>query len=55
MEYALIVAEVLKLGWVIPILVLGVILGSPWFKGLIGEWIVRLAGQCRRTTCGGGL
>ena len=47
MEYALIVAEVLKLGWVIPILVLGVILGSPWFKGLIGEWIVRLAGQWR--------
>lgn len=47
MDYAPIVAQVFKLWWFIPILVVLVILGSPWFKGIVGETLVRLAGKLR--------
>lgn len=33
--------------WLIPLVILGAILRSPWFKGLVGEQLVRLAAWLR--------
>lgn len=47
MDYTPIVNEVLKLWWLIPIILLIGILKSPWFKGVTGETLVRLAARLR--------
>ncbi|MDY0040487.1 MAG: NERD domain-containing protein [Desulforhabdus sp.] len=47
MDYSPIINEVFKLWWIIPILpVLGVF-KTPWFKGLLGEAIVKFAARLR--------
>ncbi|QSA99352.1 NERD domain-containing protein [Methylococcus sp. EFPC2] len=33
--------------WLIPLAVLAAIIQSPWFKGLVGEWLVRFAAWLR--------
>ena len=33
--------------WLIPLAVLAAIIQSPWFKGLVGEWLVRFAAWIR--------
>lgn len=47
MDYFPIIAQVLKLWWVMPILVLLGILRSPWFKGLVGEVLVKVTSRLR--------
>lgn len=48
MDTNLITTEILKtLWWVIPIALIMAILRSPWFKGLVGESLVKLAAKLR--------
>ncbi|MEX0731732.1 MAG: nuclease-related domain-containing protein [Aquisalimonadaceae bacterium] len=47
MDYAPIINEVFKLWWVIPILFVISIFKTPWFKGLIGEALVKFAARLR--------
>jgi restriction system protein len=47
MDYSPIVSQVFKLWWVAPILVLLVVLKTPWFKGVVGESLVKFAGKLR--------
>jgi len=35
------------MNWLIPLAVLAAIIQSPWFKGLVGEWLVRFAAWLR--------
>jgi len=46
-DYSPLIAQVLKLWWVIPILVLLGILQSSWFKGYCGEVLVKVASRFR--------
>jgi hypothetical protein len=39
--------EVLKLWWIIPILLVIAVVKSPWFKGLLGEALVKFAARLR--------
>jgi hypothetical protein len=41
MDYSPIINEVFKLWWVIPILLVIAVFKSPWFKGLLGETLVK--------------
>ena len=34
-----------QLWWIFPLLIATVIVKTPWFKGLFGEWLVRLSAQ----------
>lgn len=47
MDYSPIVNEVFKLWWVIPILLFISIFKTPWFKGVLGEALVKLAAKLR--------
>ena len=47
MDYSAIVNEVFKLWWVIPILLFISIFKTPWFKGVLGEALVKLAAKLR--------
>lgn len=47
MDYSPIVNEVFKLWWVIPILLLITIFKTPWFKGALGEAMVKFAAKLR--------
>ena len=47
MEYSLLINEVVKFWWVIPIVLMFSILRAPWFKGLLGEASVKLAALLR--------
>jgi len=31
--------------WLIPLLILGSVLKTPWFKGLLGEWLVKVSAK----------
>lgn len=45
MDYSPIINEVLKLWWVVPIILAVGVLKSPWFKGVVGESLVRVAAK----------
>ena len=47
MDYSPIVNEVFKLWWVIPILLFISFFKTPWFKGVLGEALVKLAAKLR--------
>lgn len=47
MDFSSIVNEVFKLWWVIPILIFLFIFKTPWFKGVLGETLVRLTARLR--------
>lgn len=47
MDYAPIVNELLRLWWVIPILFVVAVFKTPWFKGLLGEALVKFAARLR--------
>lgn len=47
MDYTLIINEVLKLWWTIPIMLMLVVFKSPWFKGLLGEALVKFTAWLR--------
>lgn len=47
MDYSPILNEVFKLWWVIPILLVFAVTGTPWFKGLVGEALVKFAARIR--------
>ena len=47
MDYSPIISEVFKLWWVIPILLVITIFKTPWYKGVLGESLVMLAGDLR--------
>jgi hypothetical protein len=47
MDYSPIFNEVFKLWWVIPILLFISIFKTPWFKGVLGETLVKFAAQLR--------
>lgn len=47
MDYSPIVNEVFKLWWVIPIILVISIFKTPWFKGVLGENLVKLAAKLR--------
>src|SRR5690554_1166944 len=47
MDYSPIINEAFKLWWVIPILLVISIFKTPWFKGLLGEALVKLAAKWR--------
>jgi hypothetical protein len=47
MDYSPIVNEVLKLWWVIPILLFISIFRTPWFKGVLGEALVKCTARLR--------
>lgn len=47
MDYSLIINEIFKLWWVVPILLVVRIFSSPWFKGLTGEVLVKFAARLR--------
>jgi restriction system protein len=36
---------VAQLWWVFPLLIAGAVVKTPWFKGLFGEWLVRLSAK----------
>ena len=40
MDYSLMVNEVFKLWWVLPLLLVVLIAKTPWFKGVLGEGLV---------------
>lgn len=45
MDYSPLLKPLLQLWWVIPILVLIGIIKSPWFKGTVGETLVRISSR----------
>lgn len=47
MDYSPIVNEVFKLWWLIPILLVITVFKTPWFKGLLGETLVKFAAWLR--------
>lgn len=47
MDYSPILSEVFKLWWLIPILLFISIFKTPWFKGVVGEALVKLAAKVR--------
>ena len=47
MDYSPIVNEVLKLWWAIPILLFISIFQTPWFKGVLGEALVKFTARLR--------
>lgn len=47
MDYTPIISQVFKLWWVIPIILVIGVLKSPWFKGMAGEALVKLAAHLR--------
>ena len=47
MDYPPIVNEALKLWWAIPVLLFISIFKTPWFKGVLGESLVKLAAKLR--------
>lgn len=47
MNYSSIINEVFKLWWVIPILLVIAVFKTPWFKGLLGEGLVKFAARLR--------
>lgn len=47
MDYTPIVQQVFKLWWVIPIIFVLGIFKTPWFKGLLGEALVKFAARLR--------
>jgi hypothetical protein len=36
---------IVQFWWVFPLLIVGVVVKSPWFKGVLGEWLVRLSAK----------
>lgn len=47
MDFTPIINEVFKLWWIIPILLVIAVVKSPWFKGLLGEALVKFAARLR--------
>jgi len=47
MHYPLIINVLLKFWWVIPILLVAGVFKTPWFKGIFGEGLVKLAAWLR--------
>jgi len=47
MDFSPIINEVFKLWWIIPILLVIAVFKSPWFKGLLGEALVKFAARLR--------
>lgn len=47
MDFSPIINELFKLWWVIPILLLIGVFESPWFKGLLGETLVKFVARLR--------
>lgn len=47
MDYSPILNEVFKLWWVIPILLVIGVFKTPWFKGLVGEALVKFSARLR--------
>jgi len=47
MDYSPIINEMFKLWWVIPILLVIAVFKTPWFKGLLGEALVKFAARLR--------
>lgn len=47
MDYSPIVNEVYKLWWLAPIFLVIAVFKSPWFKGLVGEALVKVAAKLR--------
>ncbi|MDR3390973.1 MAG: NERD domain-containing protein [Sulfuriferula sp.] len=35
----------IQLWWIFPLLIAGVVIKTPWFKGLFGEWLIRLSAK----------
>ncbi len=34
-----------QLWWILPLLIVGAVVKTPWFKGLFGEWMVRMSAK----------
>lgn len=47
MDYSPIINQVLKLWWAIPIILVITVFKTPWFKGLLGEALVKIAARIR--------
>jgi restriction system protein len=47
MDYLPIINQIFKLWWLIPILLAIGVLKSPWFKGILGEALVKLAAKLK--------
>lgn len=47
MDYSPIIQQVFKLWWLIPLFLLIALFKSPWFKGMVGEALVRLVARLR--------
>lgn len=45
MDYSPIISQVFKLWWFIPIILLIALFKTPWFKGMLGEALVKLAAK----------
>src|SRR5262245_47960315 len=45
MDYSPLLKPIVQLWWVIPVLVLLSVLRSPWFKGIVGETLVRASAR----------
>lgn len=45
MDYSLLISQIFILWWLIPILLVITFFKSPWFKGVMGEWMVKTAAQ----------
>lgn len=50
MDYSQIINQVFKLWWVIPILLVIAVFKTPWFKGVLGEALVKFAARLRLPT-----
>lgn len=47
MDYSPIISEVLKLWWILPVLFVIALFKTSWFKGLLGETLVKLSARLR--------
>jgi len=47
MDYTSIISQIFKLWWLAPILLIIGILKSPWFKGVLGESLVKLSARLK--------
>lgn len=47
MDYTPLINQVIKLWWLLPVVVLVTIAKSPWFKGVVGETLVKVSAKLR--------
>lgn len=43
MDFTAVIAPLLSsLGYLLPLLLIAVLIKTPWFKGMVGEWVINL-------------